>query len=124
MIEPWLYGLLSGVVSGLIGAAGFGWWSGRNVVTKTDLESSVKAIYEQISAIRNDLSADFQTMEQAAKDDRHSARSNMDQRTEQFREKVDEMRDRYDTVIDRIHQLSTIVTRIDATVNNTPQRKQ
>lgn len=123
MIEPWGYGLISGMVSGLLGAVGFGYWSGRNVVTKTDLEVLAKALYEQINSIRKDLTDELKAIELTTKDDRHSARTNMDQRTEQFQEKIDGMRDRYELMIGEVHKVAVTVARIEASINGTSNKK-
>ncbi len=123
MIEPWLYGLISGMGGGLLGAVGFGWWSGRNVVTKADLDILAKALYEQISAIRKDLTDELKIIEQTTKDDRHTARTNMDQRTEQFQEKVDSMRDRYETILGEVHVVALTVARIESSINGTTHKR-
>lgn len=109
--------LASGVISGLLGALGAGYRIGRNSPTKADLETTAKALYEQIKLVEASANREIQELEQSAKDDRHSARSNMEQRTSIFQEKVDQLRDKIDEAKERIHSNENRVTRLEAKIN-------
>ena len=94
-MESWVIALLAGVGSGLVSAAGFGYWYGRNTIPV----------------------ADFKELEKTVQNDRHTARSNLDARAMIFQEKVEGIRDRYDAAIERIHGAENRLTRIEAKQN-------
>lgn len=119
MIEPWLIAIISGAASGMLAAIGFGYWFGRNTPTTTDLQSTARALYDKINAMETELRGDMKVIERIQQTDRHSARSNMDQRTMQFQEKVEEGRDRYDVAIEKNHLVDLRVTRLEAKMNGT-----
>lgn len=66
-----------------------------------------------------ELGGDIKVVERIQQTDRHSARTNMDQRTMQFQEKVEEARDRYDIAIEKNHLVDLRVTRLEAKMNGT-----
>lgn len=119
MIEPWLIAIISGAVSGLLGAVSFGYWFGRNASTTADLQSTARALYDKITAMETELGGEIKAIERVQQTDRHTARSNMDQRTIQFQEKVDDARDRYDVAIEKNHLVDLRVTRLEAKMNGT-----
>lgn len=119
MIEPWLIALISGAVSGLLGAVSFGYWFGRNASTTADLQSTARALYDKMNVMETELRGDMKVIERVQQTDRHSARSNMDQRSMQFQEKVEEARDRYDVAIEKNHLVDLRVTRLEAKMNGT-----
>lgn len=120
MIEPWLIALISGAGSGLLAAIGFGYWFGRNTPTTTDMQTTARVLYDKINALETELRGEVKLLEVVQQTDRHSARSNMDQRTMQFQEKVEEARDRYDIAIEKNHLVDLRVTRLEAKINGGP----
>lgn len=116
-MEPWMAALASGALSGFIGAVGAGYWIGRNTPTKADLESTARALYEQLKSIQTSANQEMREIEQSAKDDRHSARSNMEQRTAIFQEKVDSVRDKIDEMKERVHLNENRLTRLEVKIN-------
>lgn len=116
-MEPWIVAVFSGAGSGLVTALGFGYWIGRNSPTTADLEKTARGLYDQMKADTAGIRADVKEMEGIVREDRHSARSNMEQRTTAFLEKIDEMRDRYDTVTGKLHAAELRLAWIEAKLN-------
>lgn len=117
-METWATALLSGSISGIIAAVGFGYWFARNTPTTADL----KAIFAEIRA-------DIKALDGKIDDDRHTARSNMDQRTSIFIEKVEEIRNKFDDKVEglrakydlaneRTHENENRITWLEAKVRN------
>lgn len=116
-MEQWVYGLLGGFGGALVTALCFGFWIARNFPTTTDLEKMAKAIFDQMKSDTAGIRADVKEIEGVVKDDRHSARSNMDQRSEILLEKIDLMRTRNEASMEKIHALELRLTRVEAKQN-------
>lgn len=121
-MEPWAIALISGAGSGIVAAVGFGYWFARNTPTTAD----IKAIFVEIRA-------DIKALDAKMDDDRHTARSNMEQRTaifiekvesirDKFDEKVEGLRSKFDTAIERTHSNENRLTRLEAKVNGGPHK--
>ncbi len=117
-MESWAVALISGAVSGIMAAISFGYWFARNTPTTADL----KAIFAEIRA-------DIKALDTKIADDRHAARSNMDQRTSIFIEKVEEIRNKFDERVEglrnkydlsneRTHENENRITWLEAKVRN------
>jgi hypothetical protein len=92
-MESWIVTVGIAAASAVITALATSFWAGRNVITKED----------------------FDKLRQAMQDDRHTARSNMDQRSMIFQEKVEELKD-------KVHGAELRLTRIEAKQNGGPHK--
>lgn len=92
-MESWLVTIIIAVASALVTALVTSFWAGRNVVTRED----------------------FNGLELIVDRDRHTARSNMDQRAMIFQEKVEEVKD-------KSHEIELRLTRIEARQNGGPHK--
>jgi len=107
----WLIPIFSAVASLIVTGGILLFRSGRNVI----------------------LMDDFKELEKQVNADRHTARSNMEQRTTIMLEKIDDarvnfdgkvdaVRDKFDKAIERIHATENRLTRVEARVNGVPHK--